>query len=78
LCSDGLYDLVEDFEIREAVVSNKPHDACDKLISLSKERGGFDNVTVAIIEIRPPGIEPPAPPETREVEMIGSAQGGEA
>lgn len=53
LCSDGLYDLVEDAEIKQIVLgAPDPHGACEQLIALAKERGGHDNVTVGIIEIR--------------------------
>jgi len=53
LCSDGLYDLVEDEEIRQAVVACDPGSACESLIALAKERGGHDNITVGIISLRP-------------------------
>lgn len=53
LCSDGLYDMVEDEEIKQVVLSlQDPHAACENLIALAKERGGYDNITVGIINIR--------------------------
>ncbi|MGH9900452.1 MAG: Stp1/IreP family PP2C-type Ser/Thr phosphatase [Pyrinomonadaceae bacterium] len=56
LCSDGLYDLVEDAEIRQAALSAAdPHAACEQLIALAKSRGGHDNITVGIISVRPAG-----------------------
>lgn len=48
LCSDGLYDLVEDAEIAEIVASFPPNDAVGHLIDLALSRGGHDNVTVAV------------------------------
>lgn len=49
LCSDGLYGLCSDEEIA-ALVREKPLDSvCDVLIALAKERGGRDNITVALI-----------------------------
>jgi len=51
LCSDGLYDLVDDKEIMEAVVAGDVHSACSRLITLAKERGGYDNITVAVVGI---------------------------
>ncbi|MCA1849727.1 MAG: Stp1/IreP family PP2C-type Ser/Thr phosphatase [Acidobacteria bacterium] len=53
LCSDGLYDLIEDEEIKQALVSAPdPQAACESLIALAKERGGHDNITVAVASIR--------------------------
>ena len=70
LCSDGLYDLVEDDEIRQTVLSGSPHSACEKLIALAKDRGGHDNITVGIVSLRPVGTERKRElRETREVEV---------
>ena len=70
LCSDGLYDLVEDEEIKEAVLSNSSHSACEKLIALAKERGGHDNITVGIVSLMPIENEGTRElRETREVEV---------
>lgn len=61
LCSDGLYSLISEVEIAEAVSTMSPQRACVRLVELSKERGGFDNITLAVIplggELR---AEPPA------------------
>lgn len=55
LCSDGLYDLVEDAEIGRIVAgATDAHEACEQLIALAKERGGHDNITVGIVEARLP------------------------
>jgi protein phosphatase len=70
VCSDGLYDLVEDDEIRQTVLSSSPHSACEKLIALAKNRGGHDNITVGIVSLRPIGNEGKRElRETREVEV---------
>ena len=70
LCSDGLYDLVEDDEIRQTVLSSSPHSACEKLIAMAKDRGGHDNITVGIVSLRPVGNESNRElRETREVEV---------
>lgn len=56
LCSDGLYDLVEDEEIGQALAhATDPHEACEQLIALAKQRGGHDNITVGIVHIQPVG-----------------------
>lgn len=51
LCSDGLYSEVTDDELAEIVNNETPQRACVKLVDLAKERGGFDNITVAIIPV---------------------------
>jgi len=70
LCSDGLYDLVSDEEMKDLVVSETPYVAGERLVALAKERGGHDNITVAVLWLKP--LEPTTPtPErdTREVEI---------
>ncbi|MGQ0648412.1 MAG: Stp1/IreP family PP2C-type Ser/Thr phosphatase [Gemmatimonadaceae bacterium] len=67
ICSDGLYDLVEDAELRDVVVSREAQDGCDALVRLARERGGFDNISMAILAL--PGDGPSRPVrETRVVE----------
>lgn len=70
LCSDGLSDLVEDDEIKQAVLDGDSHSSSENLIALARERGGYDNVTVGILSIEKavnPEIQ--AVRETREVEI---------
>ena len=56
LCSDGLWDMVEDDAIHEVTVkSGSPQEACDRLVSIANRRGGADNVSVIVI--RMPGDE---------------------
>jgi PPM family protein phosphatase len=71
LCSDGLYDLVEDKEMQEILLENQPHTACGKLIALAKERGGHDNITVGIISLEAESEgDGKAVRETREAEVL--------
>jgi len=50
LCSDGLSDLVEDYEMGEILLTaNDIYDAGEQLIDLAKQRGGHDNITVGIV-----------------------------
>lgn len=72
LCSDGLYDLVADDEIMRVATASAPITACDDLIALAKQRGGHDNITVAIVglEANTGSAGRPAP-ETRQVEVRG-------
>jgi len=51
LCSDGLYDLVEEREIEAAVLELQPQEACQQLVLLAKERGGHDNISVIVVKI---------------------------
>jgi serine/threonine protein phosphatase PrpC len=68
VCSDGLYDLVKEEEIREAVAADEPGTACARLVALAKERGGHDNITVGLLGVRPPDTSPrPQASETREL-----------
>jgi protein phosphatase len=71
LCSDGLYDLVEDDEIKRVVDQAEPEAACESLVALAKERGGHDNISVAVVSLVPLSESQTKPvPETREVEAV--------
>ena len=61
LCSDGLHGVVSDAEIADMVSSEAPEEACRRLIALANERGGPDNITVAIahLEGRAPAVGHP-------------------
>lgn len=51
LCTDGLYSMVSESELVEIIRSNSPQTAAIKLVELAKHRGGFDNITVAVIPL---------------------------
>jgi protein phosphatase len=51
ICTDGLNNLVRDEEIFRIVQNAPSAHACDALIALANERGGHDNITVAIARI---------------------------
>ena len=51
LCTDGLWGLVNDDEIRDVAAKQKPEAACHALIEMAKERGGPDNITVQILRL---------------------------
>jgi PPM family protein phosphatase len=51
LCTDGLHDLVSDEELSIAARRADPGTACKQLITLAKERGGPDNITVQIVKV---------------------------
>jgi protein phosphatase len=58
LCTDGLTDLVEDKELQSTVTSRTPESAAKKLVDRALERGGFDNISVVIVQF--PGPTNPA------------------
>jgi PPM family protein phosphatase len=49
LCSDGLTRHVSDDEIAEIVLAEAPEQATQTLIDLANERGGEDNISVAVL-----------------------------
>lgn len=52
ICSDGLYDCVSDEMIEKALTESNSLEECGNLlISLAKEGGGHDNITIVLIEI---------------------------
>jgi serine/threonine protein phosphatase PrpC len=50
--SDGLTEKISKEEIHEIVAREKPEKACRKLVDLSNERMGGDNVTVVVLKIK--------------------------
>jgi PPM family protein phosphatase len=48
LCSDGLHDLLDDGEMRRALVEQDPGDAARLLVDAAKERGTLDNATAVV------------------------------
>ena len=69
LCSDGLTDLVSDAEILTAAAGTHVNDASRALVDLAKDRGGFDNITVAMLRLTPQQVRRDTAPETREVRV---------
>lgn len=50
LCSDGLWDMLSDEEIKEVLAKKKsPKSSCEELINAAKLAGGEDNITVIVI-----------------------------
>lgn len=53
LCTDGLSNLLSGEEIADVVIhSTDPDETVKLLINLAKDRGGFDNITVILIDNR--------------------------
>jgi protein phosphatase len=51
MCTDGLFNHVEDEEMRQIVLAHGPDRACRQLVQLANERGGTDNITVQVIRV---------------------------
>jgi protein phosphatase len=51
LCSDGLTNHVAADEICAIVWEHAPQEACDMLVALALERGGYDNITVQLVSV---------------------------
>jgi protein phosphatase len=52
LCSDGLVNHVTDEELtRIALAKREPDDICAELVALANQRGGWDNITVIVVQV---------------------------
>lgn len=51
LCSDGCHDLIDDDEIGHFIAGCGPEEAADRLVTVALDRGGHDNVTVAVVTV---------------------------
>jgi protein phosphatase len=51
LCTDGLWGVVGEREIVKNVGASQPEQACKALVSLAKQRGGPDNITVQVLRV---------------------------
>lgn len=51
LCTDGLCDCVSDDDLAEAMRTQPWDNLCDTLIQKALDCGGFDNITVVLVEI---------------------------
>jgi protein phosphatase len=58
ISSDGLSDCVSPDEILEIVVNNNTEIACQSLVGMANERGGYDNVTVIVLKVKNAKKEP--------------------
>ena len=52
LCSDGLWEMVRDNEIKDIIAKNhNPQTACKRLIQAAIEGGGSDNISVILVKV---------------------------
>lgn len=53
MCSDGLSNMLEEEEIEEILSSQyMPMFSCEQLVSLAKQKGGYDNISIILIHCR--------------------------
>ncbi|MFI5187367.1 MAG: Stp1/IreP family PP2C-type Ser/Thr phosphatase [Chitinophagales bacterium] len=50
ICSDGLYEYLNDNEIARILGGNSLHHAANEMVEEAKKRGGHDNITVVLAE----------------------------
>jgi len=72
LSSDGLHDLVREEEICAAAADKDPQAACQWLVELARQRGGYDNITVAVVAFDP--VREPAARALRETRSLEVAR----
>lgn len=51
LCSDGLYNMLDEDEMCELLEDHDPDKAVEEMIRRANERGGTDNITAVVIEV---------------------------
>ncbi len=51
ICTDGLTDALSDSDIQSILTTSSLGEAADQLIAKANERGGFDNITVVLVQI---------------------------
>ncbi len=56
LCSDGLYDVLDDVDIRRTLLGHDPGDAAKQLVEMAKQRGTQDNATAVVAAAIPTRI----------------------
>lgn len=72
LCSDGLYDVMEDHELWEAISGLPPAEAAQRLVDGANDRGGPDNITATVMvfgQERAPKLAA-APPEVEPDDFV--------
>ncbi len=69
LCSDGLYNVLGDDEIRASVAELDAKDACAELVRKANQRGTPDNLTAAVLRVT--SGAPVAPPGTNWRSVLG-------
>lgn len=69
LCSDGLYNMVEDEEMLAVISQQSLQDAAVHLIDIAKTRGGDDNITLVLAKVGT--LDESNPEEEEESTLLG-------
>ena len=69
LCSDGLHDLVTDEKMLELAQSAEVDVATERLVRTANENGGYDNISVILLEAVDPAAPRVRPGPTREFQL---------
>jgi protein phosphatase len=59
LCSDGLYNVLDDDEILRGALAGETEAACTQLVEAANAGGAPDNVTVGVIRVMTGAVPPP-------------------
>jgi protein phosphatase len=51
LCTDGLWSMLTEDELHQAIRVHAPAEACRELVQLARDRGGPDNITLQILRL---------------------------
>jgi serine/threonine protein phosphatase PrpC len=51
LCTDGLWSVVSEAELQDALSANAPAECCSALVKLARQRGGPDNITLQVLRV---------------------------
>ena len=55
LCSDGLYEMVDEDEIQRVLAEERDAEAtCTCLVAMANEAGGTDNISVVVVDLFEP------------------------
>ena len=68
LCTDGLYEYCQESDFVQVLSGHSLPDVANELVSLAKNRGGHDNITVVLAE-RTVATDEPTAKETREIDL---------
>lgn len=71
LCSDGLWNLVDDATIAQAAMRAAPQEACQELLRTALDAGGYDNVSVGVFSVRAPAAAAGSQIATRRIKVAG-------
>lgn len=52
LCTDGLTEMLDDETIRRILEDASPQEAAERLVREANDRGGVDNITVVVIQMK--------------------------